>query len=461
MRGSRPLSSFAGLLILLLLGVGILGGCAYFNTLSNARRYFREAENMPLDPQGKITSNARKKYDDSIQKCKKLLNLYPNSKYVDDAIFLTARAHFAKSEFGFCLRRLNELEERFPVHPWRERALFMRGICYLEDGDEARALADLQRLQDDFPESEHLAEGIYRSGEAEYRLGNWEAAIEAYRRLLASFEESDWNDEALLRIAYSQRELSADSLAVMTLADLAARGHDRRKVFEGQLFAAEILFAQRRYAESRELLDDLEPVAGNFQSRGEVLLLQARTDEVAGELEAAVTRLENVATEFPRSNHAAEAWYRIGLIRQNREGDLESALTAFDQAKKEVPRSLFADLAGNKRRAIQELLDYQSNYGEAPPDSSAAEIQFRLAENQFLLLENPEAAVLEYRKILDEHPDSPLASRAAYAIAYIQRNNLADSSAARVAAALLLERYPESEAASFVREWRIAPEPAP
>lgn len=460
-RGSRFLRrAVPALVLLIVLGVG-LEGCAYFNTFSNAKRYFREAENMPPNPDGKLTPAARKKYGESIEKCRKLMDMYPGTKWEDDALFLMARSYFERSEFGLSLRRLDELDERFPDHPWGERALFMRGICHLEDGDEARAIAELQRLEVEYPSSEHLAEGIYRSGEAEYRLGNWSAAATAYRRLLELFDESEWNDEARLKIANAQRELGADSLAVDTLMELAEVGRNRRTVFEGQAEAAEILFDQRRFEECREILDELEPVAVNFQARGQVLLLLARVNEAQGDFSGAVTLLENVATEFPSSIHAAEAWYRIGLIRQNREGEMEEAVEAYDNSRKALPRSLFADLAGKKRQAIQELLDYQSEFGEAPPDSSAAEMQFRLAENQLLLLENPQVALEEYRRVLEDHPDSPLAPQAAYAIAYIHRHSFADSSAALAAAELLLDRYPESEAAAFVRQWPAELEVSP
>jgi len=460
-RGPRfPWRAAPALILLIVLGAG-LEGCAYFNTFSNAKRFFREAENTDRTPEGKVTPAARKKYGEAIEKCRKLMDLYPGTKWEDDALFLMARAYFERSEYGLALRRLDELDERYPEHPWGERALFMRGICHLEDGDEARAIAELQRLEADYPKSEHLAEGIYRSGEAEYRLGNWSAAADAYRHLLELFDESEWNDEARLKIAHAEREQEADSMAVATLMELAEVGRNRRTVFEGQTMAAEILFEQRRFEECMMILDELEPVAVNFQARGQVLLLQARVNETRGDIDDAVLQLENVATEFPSSVHAAEAWYRIGLIRQNREGAMEEAVEAYDLSRKALPRSLYADLAGKKRQAIQELLDYQSEFGEAPPESSAAEMQFRLAENQLLLLENPQAALEEYRRVLDDHADSPLAPQAAYAIAYIHRHSLADSSAALEAAELLLARYPESEAAAFVKNWREELEASP
>jgi TolA-binding protein len=443
-------------MVILALLATLLGspGCAYFNTFANAKRFFKKAERMQPDPQGKITVAARKKYDESIAKCQKLLELYPESDLVDDALFLMSRAYFNKSEFSRAERRLDELDERFPEHEFREQVLYMRGICHLESGDESRAIAVLDRLAKAYPESEHLAEGIYRSGEAEFRLGSWRSAIDAYGRLLDIFETSEWNDDARLKIAECWQELNQDTMAITTLTELAEMGNDRRSVFEGQLLQVEILIELHRYEEAHELMASLIETSANFQLRPTTLLLDAKIYESEDDLETTVTLLENIAKEFPKSIFAAEAWYRIGLIRQLHDRDFERALEAYEQVQVELPRSLFSDLARTKKQAILDFQSVQESFGEEVPDSSAAEIQFKLAENQWMRLENPESAIEEYGKVAEQFPGSSLAPRAIYAIAYIQRHSRADTAAALASVALLLENYPGSEAATFVKYWK-------
>ena len=448
----RPAALFLPLLLLAALGFGAVD-CAYFNTFANAKRSFKEAENMELDQQGKVSGNARKKYDESISKCQKLLELYPESDLIDDAIFLMSRAYFNKSEFSRALRKLDELDERFPKNKHREQALYMRGICHLETGDESRAISVLGKLETEFPQSKHLAEGIYRSGEAEYRLGRWRSAITAYGRLLELFDNSDWNDEAALKIAQSWQQLGEDSLAIASLGNLAKKGKDRGAVFDGQMLQVEILIDLRRYAEAHALMNKLVESAVNFQKRPQALLLDAKIYESEGQFETAVTLLENIAKEFPRSLHAAESWYRIGLIRQTHDRNIEGAKEAYEQVVVELPRCIFSDLAQAKRKAILDFQSVQASFGEETPDSSAAEIQFRLAENQWLRLENPESAIDEYGSVAEQFPESEFASRALYAVAYIQRYSYSDTSAALASVARILELYPESEAAAFVRGW--------
>ena len=239
-----------------------------------------------------------------------------------------------------------------------------------------------------------------------------------------------------------------------TEAELAEKGNDRRSVFEGQLLQVEILIELHRYEEAHELMAGLIEPSENFQLRPRTLLLDAKIYESEDDLETTVTLLENIAKEFPKSIFAAEAWYRIGLIRQLHDRDFERALEAYEQVLVELPRSLFSDLARTKKQAILDFQAVRESFGEEVPDSSAAEIQFKLAENQWLRLENPESAIEEYGKVAEQFPGSSLAPKAIYAIAYIQRHSRADTAAALASVALLLENYPGSEAATFVKYWK-------
>ncbi len=437
----------------LLLLAGALVDCAYFNTYTNAKKSFKEAEDMPVDPTGKLTPQARRSYDACVTKCQKLLDEFPDSKWVDDALFLMSKSYFRKKEYGRCLTRLDELNERFPEHPFHEEALFLRGVAHLEREEESRAIAVLARLEETYPESEYLAEAMYRGAEAEYQLGNWDAALEAFGKLLDRFERSDWNDEARLKRGRIYVEHEDYESAVLEFEKLAATARKRGLAFDGQMQQVESLIELRKLEEAHAQLDDMEPVAENFHKRAEVLLLRALVYEKQQRIDEAVQLLEDVAVEFVNQAHAAEAWYRIGLLNQIQLDDRDAALESFGKAVSEGGRGIFRDLAARRKQALEDFILAQESASTAEGDSSLAEAQYRLAENQFLSLEDPEAALEAYQSVLVEFPESPWAPRAAYALCYIQRYNLADTLAALDASRHLLEVYPESEAAKWVSGW--------
>ena len=85
----------------------MLSSCAYFNTFYNAEKYFKEADLIRLEKSDKaIPLRAMDNYGKTIQKCKVVLSEYPESKYVNDAILLMAKAQFYRSEYDNAISNL-------------------------------------------------------------------------------------------------------------------------------------------------------------------------------------------------------------------------------------------------------------------------------------------------------------------------------------------------------------------
>ena len=61
--------------------------CAYFNTFYNANQYYEEANKIRLEKDGQaVPITAMDKYGKAINKCKKVLKEFPQSKFRSDAI---------------------------------------------------------------------------------------------------------------------------------------------------------------------------------------------------------------------------------------------------------------------------------------------------------------------------------------------------------------------------------------
>ena len=85
----------------------LLSSCAYFNTFYNAEKYFNEADRIRLEKSDKaVPLRAMDNYGKTIQKCKIVLSDFPESKYVNDAILLMAKAQFYRSEYDNAISNL-------------------------------------------------------------------------------------------------------------------------------------------------------------------------------------------------------------------------------------------------------------------------------------------------------------------------------------------------------------------
>ena len=89
-----------------------LGGCAYFNTFYNAQQYYQEAEKIRLQKEGNaIPITAMDKYGKTVQKCQKVLNDFPESKFRLDAILLMSKARFYRADYDLALGNLKTISQ--------------------------------------------------------------------------------------------------------------------------------------------------------------------------------------------------------------------------------------------------------------------------------------------------------------------------------------------------------------
>ena len=106
---------FSILIVVFLLGMITFVGCAYFNSFYNARKNYREAEkqreNSPTQQQN------TQKYNKAIESAGRLLNDYPNSKWVDDALLLMGQSYYRLTQYNRALRKFDELLANHPDSP--------------------------------------------------------------------------------------------------------------------------------------------------------------------------------------------------------------------------------------------------------------------------------------------------------------------------------------------------------
>ena len=88
----------------------IFVSCVYFNTFYNAKLFFSEAEKLRVEKEGEfLGNNITDKYKKVIEKADIVINNYPDSKYLDNALFLKGRAHFYRKEYELSESTFNRL----------------------------------------------------------------------------------------------------------------------------------------------------------------------------------------------------------------------------------------------------------------------------------------------------------------------------------------------------------------
>ena len=98
--------------------------CVYFNTFYNAESSYKEAliiiEESPILEDDRFPAQAKKLLGDAIDNSKIVLKKYPESKYVDDAIFIIAKASFLRGESAIAESYFKQLLRDYPESKYVE-----------------------------------------------------------------------------------------------------------------------------------------------------------------------------------------------------------------------------------------------------------------------------------------------------------------------------------------------------
>ncbi len=382
-------------------------GCAYFNTFYNANKLFEDAERIRGE-KGGSADRASAQYDACIKKCLDLLRYHPNSKYVDDALYMIGVSHFHRGETMQAQASFRDLLERFPQTGFGERAWFHLGLAALAQGDRAGAAAAFETLERNYPSSPFKVDAAYRTAEALLEAKDNEATRRALLEFIAAnpnsrhvaaaqmriahayyddlqFPEAraeytralqhDLSDqqryEVELQIALTKREEAASILAdpaLYTEADLPPglrlliqeANPDSAAVVTTPVAAVvlpESLRVQRDNAQGllTEAAADLERLRKRASKLGVELDLRierAVTIGLQGDPEEALAELDQIARTEPRTAVGAKANYEIGEIHR-RLGRWSKAQEGYDASARSASETATAKLAQKKSTAIR------------------------------------------------------------------------------------------------------------
>lgn len=300
------------------LAVALVGGCAYFNSLYNARRLFGEAEEARWSGQ---TSTAHQKYDDAILKAARSFRSDPDGRWADDALVLMGRAYLQRGDWERARGALEHAMEISGDDEMRARARLYLGALEVATGNPSDGVplldTALTRVDDGRVRAEgHLwrARGHLASGQVQEGWDDLDAVAGGGERfrVLAEMERLTWAVE---------------------VGDTAQARRGARSLLtsqEGQGWADSLSTAAEGSvriwgpAASARLLEGAAEAPWTPASRSRVLLRRARLLAAAGDTARAIEDARRVSSGVGRLADEArvlEARLRLSEVKEVEELD--------------------------------------------------------------------------------------------------------------------------------------------
>lgn len=364
----------------------------------------------------------------------------PHGERAGEALFWAAEAAFQLGQQGQraaytrALRRFESFLERFPEHRQRDAARYALAWTHFRTGDFARAAEAFERFLAAYrPDSEmvpYTSDARLRLADSYFALRRWDQAIAAYRRVVgpgADYAQFQIG-QALANAGRLDEAIAAHTRFLATFPDSPLRPQARYVI-------GALRFQQGDYHQAISIFQEVlalhpgAPVAARAQfAIGDALYNQGRLQE-------AIAAYRAILDRFPQSPLVPDAISAIelALAALGREGELGRIVDSFtqqnpgvatlDEVRLRQAESRF--LRGDSRGAIPELNALIAGARDreivAPALIYLGRAHLNLGEAQ--------AAERAFRRVLTEHPESPLRGEAARRLGglLLQQQRFADA----------------------------------
>ncbi len=336
----------------------IVGSCAYYNTLFNARRSYKEGmEVLRENPNAqRIPQGAKRYFKTTIEKCWKLIELYTDkSKYADDALLLIAKSEFHLEKYAPAVLHLNQFLQKYPksdlvpeARLWlgkallrekkidkaneqflmvintakepqiRSQASFELGLYAFENERYPEAIKYLQKALKEKLEDQYKALVLYYLGESYFIQKDYKAAIKNFKKAIKFSPTLDIDYKSRLHLgeAYS----------------LTGKYEEAYHIFRKMLTAPRF----------KDFFSYIKTALGENYER------ENRLDE------AVMTYREVVHSRKPNAG-TAKAAFNLGHLYETVYQNIDSAVVYYGKVEKIYSRFDSVEVARNKTRFLGEF----------------------------------------------------------------------------------------------------------
>ncbi len=410
------------LYLYLLLACWLTSCGAYFNTFHNTKKYFNEAKKEREKREGDIPTSAEQtKYNQTIEKASKILELYPNSKYVDDAVMMLGECFYHKADYIAAARKFEELITYFPGSPYFASAQLWLGKTKIKLRDFAGARFTLQELVNNPAFKKELRdEGQFYLGEIQFEQGYFLEAEREYRKAAETAGKKEIKASAYFQLGKSQIKIQDYPQAAASFRQAIKSSSDKRFVFSAELNLATAIKLAGDFREATSILSKLLQDQTSKDRHGLVKLeladclyregkalqekLKGANAEHLGKIEQALDEYKKILLEYKKTEVAAQANFEIARIYEEDYGDFASAKDYYEKVKLESTKSEFVPASIKKAKDIGDLIRLNAmvkkSQGMQLEKRKGANSQ-QLSELELLLLEHgvhPELRFIQKRK---------------------------------------------------------------
>jgi TolA-binding protein len=348
---------------LVLLLVAGLHSCAYYNTFYNAEEYFAQAQKLTRENQTESVSRDEiNLYSKAIEKSKKLLVRFPESKYRDDAQFIIAKAYYFKGDYLLAKRYFEDLSSLYSESPYITEVPLWIGKCLLKTGDLEMARYEASRVLKGGAERGLQADALLLMGEIAVQQDSLGVAEKYLEQVIDRSPDGFTKAQAQFQVG-KMRENEKDYEGALKAYQTVSKYKPSESLkVEAIIRQTSMLKALNRDEDAVDMIQDMLLSDKFVEIRGQLEVELGKLYLVMDEIDLAEAKFKMIVEEYNKTDVAAEASFYLGELYLTKHQDYAQAKTAFTNVKTQSPRSPMLSSATQKNKQIARYEQIQFDY---------------------------------------------------------------------------------------------------
>lgn len=334
----------------------MLSSCAYYNTFYNAQLYFEEGIKDYKESLEKNNKNfSKKNFNLAIEKSRKILIKYPDSKWCDDAQYLIAVSNYYKANYRKSKKGIELFLENYPDSDLSSEMKMWYGRVFWKMGSPEMAIHHWQQMVNETKDQELQAHILYSIAEVFEDIDKPDSAIVYYEKVTNVRGGSDVHGQAQYNIAelflkLGNMEKAVENVEKVGQFNVETELKQKRQVLLLKIYrtagkyekAEKLIYKKLNDEKNKDIWDELEVELG--------LLYRD-----LGDTSAAISRFQNITENesYKKSKSAAAAFYYLGMINLVDVHDYKKAEQNFSLVQKENKESEFVFEANQRTQQLK------------------------------------------------------------------------------------------------------------
>jgi tetratricopeptide (TPR) repeat protein len=351
----KKLQILATLIILTL-----LSGCSYFNAFYNTKRYYKDAE-IAREKMTDPTGNPPSEYEKSIEAGGRLIEFYPGSKYIEEALLIMGKAYYWDREYHKAQRKFRELQSNYPESEYfdESRLWFGKTLVALKQRQEATSM--LRGLMADTNVPELNSGALFSLAELYYVDSLFVKAEDEFYNVTQVAEDQKIVGESYWRAGESAFRVNRYESALKHFNTAQNYELTRSLKFRTNFYAGRCEMILENYDEAIKIFKALINDNRYNDDHGKVYVQLGIALSKIDRIEDAFEKFEKTNNNYKRTEESAQAYYEKGMILLDMPDEKENAVEAFGKARIEKSKSLYALKADTMARRIDRVDNLRLN----------------------------------------------------------------------------------------------------